>query len=107
MAITFSILVAIFGYSTSKYFPDDVPVFSKLGLNKSIKIKASAICYGLALVLFVIQFGSGTGSLVWLFTIILILSTLILGLPYKSKLIYAFLGCSVLFLIYDIASYAR
>ncbi len=106
MAITFSILAVIFGYSTSKYFPVDVPLFSKLSLSKFVKNAISAICYSISLVLFIAEYGSGTGTLVWLFTISLVLSALILGLPYKSKLIYAFLGCTILFLILDIVYYA-
>ena len=106
MAITFSILAVILGYSTSKYFPDKVPLFSELSLSRLVKKVTSAVCYSIALVLFIMEFGSGTGTLVWLFTVTLILSISILGLPYKSKLIYLFLGCGIFFLILDIIKYA-
>ncbi len=106
MVILCSLLAVIFGYSTSKYFPKDVPFVSHLNLNKTIKNIISVSLYGLALIMFILEYGIATGSLVWLFTITLILSLVILALPYNTRLIFTFLSIGLIFLLIDMIGYA-
>lgn len=106
MAITCIILAVVLGYSTSKYFPDDVPLFRKTKTSHLIKNWASAIFYGIALVLFILEYGSGTGTLIFLFTTTLNLCLCILALSFNPKLIYTFWVMAILLLIFDIIHYA-
>ncbi len=106
MGIFFIIVAVLLGYSTSKYFPESVPLISKTTRFQLTRKWTSIIFYIMALVIFIIEFGSGTGTLVWLFTITLIQSLLILALPYKSKLIYVFGMVAIIVFIFDIIHYA-
>ncbi|MGB5818431.1 MAG: hypothetical protein WBG90_03025 [Saonia sp.] len=109
MGIAILIMATILGYSTSKYFPLDIPLLSKKSSDSSFKLVrkiVSVVLYGLALAVFILNYGSGTGTLLLLFTATLVLSLSLLALPYKSSFFYAFLVVAIAFLIFDIVLYA-
>jgi len=105
MAIACIILAAFLGYSTSKYFPEDISFSILKKLSSPVKKGISAVLYCTALVFFILDYGSATGSIMWLVTVTLVLSLYILALPYQSKLVYVFWIAGSIFLIFDILHY--
>ncbi|WP_405414509.1 hypothetical protein [Maribacter sp. Asnod1-A12] len=106
MAIAITIIAVILGYSTSMYFPNDVPFIKNIEGSIVIKKWISIMLYIIALVLFILEYGNGTGSLIFLFTAILSLCLSILALSFKPKLIYPFGVVALVYLIIDIVHYA-
>ncbi|MEM6515772.1 MAG: hypothetical protein AAF688_06280 [Bacteroidota bacterium] len=108
MAIACLILGGLLLFSKSKYFPKRKgALLEKMNIALNLKNVIGYVLLTLSYVLFALEFGWGTGFVIYLIAFSFVYALLIMVLPLHKSVGYIFAGLSLVIIVFSqIAQYA-